>query len=84
MTLFLLHYVTNSYGAFGFDELETRVFLTRDEVHNFILQLAKQEYPDENPDVFKSLEALENFLDRLHNDDQPILMFEILEINSKS
>lgn len=80
MTLFILQYVTNSYGTFGFDELQSHVFSTRDNAYDFILQIAKREYPDADPDVFEDIEALEDYLVRLTNDDKPALMFEILEI----
>lgn len=81
ISLFILQYVTNTYGTFEFDDLNTKVFKSKNEAENAILQIAKIEYPDADPDVFEDIETLEDFLIRLLNDDKPALLFMISEIS---
>lgn len=81
MTVFIVQYVTNSYGMFSFDELNTRLFKTKEETRTFILEIAKREYPHANPDVFADIEMFDDYLDRLANDHKPVLMYTISEIS---
>lgn len=79
MSLFILQYVTNTYGAFEFNDLNTKLFNSKKDAENAILQIAKDEYPK----VFENIEALEDFLARLLNDGKPALTFMISEVSFK-
>ena len=79
MSIFILQYVTNTYGKFEFDDLNTKVFKSGEDAADAILQIAKAEYPDADPEIFEEIEILDDYLIRLENDDRPALMYRITE-----
>lgn len=79
MSIFVLQYVTNTYGTFEFDDINIKLFKSAEDAADAVLQIAKNEYPDEDPEIFEDIEACDDFMIRLLDDDKPALMYEITE-----
>lgn len=80
MSIAVLQYVKNTQGVFEFDDLNTKLFKFTEDAVAAILQIAKDEYPDADPEVFENIDNLDDYLIRLENDDYPVLMYRITEI----
>lgn len=83
MSIFVLQYVTNTYGTFGFGDLNTKLFESQEDAANAVLQIAKDEYPNANPKVFENIETLKDFFTNLSDNDKPVMVFMISEISFK-